>query len=99
MSPYEAMVRLRVEQIKDPDARPIDYIIMIAGDPDHGVLVLNVDAPTGHPYKYRAMIHVRVTQPTKFWPIEPKDYLRINLTDEDFGVVVEDVRILPPKGN
>jgi len=91
---YEAMVRMRIQQPNDSDDTPTDYLTRVVGDPELGVLVLNVKAPKGRAGKYEATVHVRVNQPKEFEKIEPMDYLRIHLTDEEFGLLVEDVKVV-----
>ena len=102
MTKYEALVRIAVTQRQDVSDSPTDYLTRYCADPEIGVLVLDIKVLNDRrpaPGVYAALVHVRVRQPPEFTKILPKDYLRINLTDEDFGMLVEEVNIIPPEPN
>lgn len=97
MSSYEAKVRLRVGTIKfdEFDGSLVDFLTQIISDPDLGVLVLNIDEMgVENRTEYTARVHVRVRQTLQFKRVEAENYVRIHMTDEDFGLSVVDVEII-----
>lgn len=89
---YEAYVGLRVARPRD---HIVDFIVRVVSDPDLGVLVLNIDQMLSlDADTYTARVHVRISPPSQFVAIKPEDYIRIHMTDEEFGLSVIDIQII-----
>lgn len=97
MTEFRAKVRMRVNIVKfrEQDNSFVGFLTNLLGDPDLGVIVTDIDEiGIVSDREYDARVHVRVTQAPEFERIEPKDYCRIHMADEEFGFQVLDVEII-----
>lgn len=96
MSEFRAKVKMLVnvkEFVKQADSF-IGFLTSLIGDPDLGVIVTDIDEiAVVSSHEYEARVHVKVRTPPEFDNVEPQDYCRIHMTDEDYGFSVVGVEI------
>jgi len=99
MSEFRAKVRMRVDikEFRNQDESFVMFLTRLLNDPDLGVSVTTInqiDCVSLKEYQYECSVHVKVRTPPEFDKVEPKDYCRIHMTDEEFGFLVTNVEIL-----
>lgn len=97
MNEFRAKVRMHVDT-KVFVYQNQDFIVWLTdliGCPALGVLVTDINQIDLVSMRaYEISVHVRVKTPPEFDPVEPEDYCRIHMTDEEFGLSVVKVDII-----
>lgn len=87
-------MRVDVKEFTKQDQSFVGFLTTLIADPQLGVIVTDIDEiAIISDHEYVARVHVRVQKLPEFERVEPEDYCRIHMTDEDFGFTVESIEI------
>lgn len=93
-STFEAFVTLTLTPTDKFDRWTTEHLVALADSAELGVRVIDIKAPAEFTEATQVVVHVSVTKPEKFEIVKNDDFLRINLTDPEFGMQVDDVRVV-----